>query len=129
VSGDPERIALVAAEMVAHFEKRLEAMDGKAMVVCMSRRIAVDLYDALITLRPDWASCKDDDAEAEKRRTCVVKVVMTGSADDGPDWQPHIRSEDKRRKLANRFKDAKDPFRIVIVRDPATAGLTGFNAP
>ena len=123
--GDPKRIALVAADMVAHFEKRLEAMDGKAMIVCMSRRIAVDLYNALIALRPHWASAKDDDDD-EKAKTCVVKVVMTGSADDGPHWQPHIRSKEKRRKLANRFKDAKDPFRIVIVRD---MWLTGFDAP
>jgi type I restriction enzyme R subunit len=84
--GDPKRIRLVAADLVAHFEKRLEAMDGKAMIVCMSRRICVDLYKALIKLRPDWASAKDDDAEAEKGRGCVVKVVMTGSAEDGPDW-------------------------------------------
>jgi type I restriction enzyme, R subunit len=124
--GDPKRIALIAADMVSHFEKRLEAMDGKAMIVCMSRRIAVDLYSALIALRPEWASAKGDDADAEQDRACVVKVVMTGSADDGPDWQPHIRSKDKRRKLANRFKDAKDPFRIVIVRD---MWLTGFDAP
>jgi type I restriction enzyme R subunit len=124
--GDPKRIALVAADMVTHFEKRVEAMDGKAMIVCMSRRIAVDLYNALIALRPEWASAKDDDAEAEKGKACIVKVVMTGSADDGPNWQPHIRSKDKRRKLANRFKDAKDPFRIVIVRD---MWLTGFDAP
>ncbi|HMP71880.1 MAG TPA: HsdR family type I site-specific deoxyribonuclease [Kiritimatiellia bacterium] len=111
--GDPKRIALIAADLVAHFEKRLEAMDGKAMVVCMSRRICVDLYDALIKLRPGW--------EEE-----TLKVVMTGSAEDGPDWQPHIRSKDKRRALANRFKDAKDPFKIVIVRD---MWLTGFDAP
>ena len=124
--GDPKRIALIAADLVAHFEKRVEAMDGKAMIVCMSRRIAVDLYNALIALRPDWASAKDDDAEIEKDRNCLVKVVMTGSAEDGPDCQPHIRSKDKRRKLANRFKDAKDPFRIVIVRD---LWLTGFDAP
>jgi hypothetical protein len=124
--GDPKRIALVAADMVAHFQKRWEAMDGKAMIVCMSRRIAVDLYNAIIALRPDWASAKDDDAEAEKGKACVVKVVMTGSADDGPDWQPHIRNKEKRRHLANRFKDAKDPFRIVIVRD---MWLTGFDAP
>jgi type I restriction enzyme R subunit len=124
--GDPKRIAMIAGDMVAHFEKRLEAMDGKAMIVCMSRRIAVDLYNALIAIRPDWASTKGDDAEAEKGKSCVVKVVMTGSADDGPDWQQHIRSKDKRRKLANRFKDAKDPFRIVIVRD---MWLTGFDAP
>jgi type I restriction enzyme R subunit len=124
--GDPKRIALIAADLVAHFERRLEAMDGKAMIVCMSRRICVDMYDALIRLRPDWASAWDDDPDAEQGRACVVKVVMTGSADDGPDWQPHIRSKDKRRKLANRFKDSKDPFRIVIVRD---MWLTGFDAP
>jgi type I restriction enzyme R subunit len=124
--GDPKRIALIAADLVEHFEKRLEAMDGKAMVVCMSRRICVDLHEALVKLRPDWASAPDDDAEAEKGKACVVKVIMTGSADDGPEWQPHIRNKDKRRKLANRFKDSKDPFRIVIVRD---MWLTGFDAP
>jgi type I restriction enzyme, R subunit len=111
--GDPKRIALVAADLVAHFEKRLEAMDGKAMIVCMSRRICVDLYNALIQLRPEWAQD-------------TLKVVMTGSAADGPDWQPHIRSKDARRKLANRFKVPADPFQIVIVRD---MWLTGFDAP
>jgi type I restriction enzyme R subunit len=124
--GDPKRIALVASDLVAHFEKRVEAMDGKAIVVCMSRRICVDLYEALIKLRPDWASAKDDDAEAEAHGSCVAKVIMTGSADDGPEWQPHIRNKEKRRALANRFKDSKDPFRIVIVRD---MWLTGFDAP
>lgn len=124
--GDPKRVALIAADLVAHFEKRLEAMDGKAMVVCMSRRICVDLHNALIKLRPEWASAEGDDSEAEKSKACVVKVVMTGSADDGPEWQQHIRNKDKRRKLANRFKDSKDPFRIVIVRD---MWLTGFDAP
>ncbi len=124
--GDPKRIALIAADMVTHFEKRAEAMDGKAMIVCMSRRICVDIYGALIKLRPDWASAKDDDAEAENSKTWVVKVVMTGSAEDGPDWQPHIRNKEKRRKLANRFKDSRDPFSIVIVRD---MWLTGFDAP
>ena len=124
--GDPKRVTLIAADLVTHFEKRWEAMDGKAMIVCMSRRICVDLYAELIKLRPDWASAQDDDGEAEKARKCVVKVVMTGSADDGPDWQPHIRNKEKRRKLANRFKDSQDPFRIVIVRD---MWLTGFDAP
>ena len=90
--GDPKRIALVAADLVAHFEKRLEAMDGKAMIVCMSRRICVDLYNALIQLRPEWAQD-------------ILKVVMTGSADDGPDWQPHIRSKEARASwpTASRF--------------------------
>ncbi len=111
--GDPKRIALIAADLVTHFEKRVEAMDGKAMIVCMSRRICVDLFNALIKLRPEW------DAE-------TLKVVMTGSAEDGPEWQRHIGNKEKRRKLANRFKDAKDPFKIVIVRD---MWLTGFDAP
>ncbi len=111
--GDPKRIALVAADLVAHFEKRVEAMDGKAMIVCMSRRICVDLYDALIKLRPEW--------EAE-----TLKVVMTGSAEDGPEWQKHIGNKQRRRELANQFKDAKNPFKIVIVRD---MWLTGFDAP
>jgi type I restriction enzyme R subunit len=111
--GDPKRIALVAADLVAHFEKRVEAMDGKAMIVCMSRRICVDLYDALIALRPEW--------EAE-----TLKVVMTGSAEDGPAWQKHIGSKKQRRELANQFKDARNPFKIVIVRD---MWLTGFDAP
>jgi type I restriction enzyme, R subunit len=124
--GDPKRIALVAADLVAHFERRLEAMDGKAMIVCMSRRIAVDLYDALIALRPDWAGASGDDADAEQAKACVVKVVMTGSAEDGPAWQKHIRSKAQRRAMATRFKNAKDPFRIVIVRD---MWLTGFDAP
>ncbi len=124
--GDPKRLALIAADLVTHFEKRVEAMNGKAMVVCMSRRICVDLYDALIKLRPEWASAKDDNKEAEGSRACVAKVIMTGSADDGPEWQPHIRTKEKRRGLAHRFKDSKDPFRIVIVRD---MWLTGFDAP
>jgi len=124
--GDPKRIALIAKDLVEHFEKRLEAMNGKAMVVCMSRRICVDLHEAILKLRPDWASAKDDDPDSEKGKACVVKVVMTGSASDGPEWQQHIRNKEKRRKLANRFKDSKDPFRIVIVRD---MWLTGFDAP
>ena len=124
--GDSKRIALIAADLVQHYERRLEAMDGKAMVVCMSRRICVDLYNAIIKLRPEWASAKDDDSEAEKKQACVVKIVMTGSAEDGPDWQPHIRNKQRRRELATRFKDSKDPFRIVIVRD---MWLTGFDAP
>jgi len=111
--GDPKRIALVAADLVAHFEKRVEAMDGKAMIVCMSRRICVDLYNALIKLRPEW--------EAE-----TLKVVMTGSAEDGPEWQKHIGNKKQRRDLANQFKDATHPFKIVIVRD---MWLTGFDAP
>jgi type I restriction enzyme R subunit len=124
--GSEKRIRLIAEDLVQHFERRLEAMDGKAMVVCMSRRICVDLYNELIKLRPDWASAESDDVEAEKKKQTVVKIVMTGSADDGADWQPHIRSKLRRKALATRFKDTKDPFRIVIVRD---MWLTGFDAP
>ncbi|WP_425491670.1 HsdR family type I site-specific deoxyribonuclease [Haloferula luteola] len=111
--GDPKRIGLIAADLVAHFEKRVEAMEGKAMIVCMSRRICVDLYDALIQLRPEWA----EDA---------LKVVMTGSAADGPEWQKHLTTKKQRRDLANRFKNSSDPFKLVIVRD---MWLTGFDAP
>lgn len=111
--GDPKRIALIAKDLVAHFEKRVEAMEGKAMIVCMSRRICVDLYEALIALRPDWA---DE----------TLKVVMTGSAADGPAYQKHITTKKQRRELANRFKNPKDPFKLVIVRD---MWLTGFDAP
>lgn len=121
--GNPKRIDLIAADLVKHYERRLEAMEGKAMIVCMSRRICVDLYNAIIKLRPEWASgANDDDAS----KSCVIKIVMTGSAEDGPEWQQHIRNKDKRRKLAARFKDPKDPFKIVIVRD---MWLTGFDAP
>jgi type I restriction enzyme R subunit len=116
--GTEKRLKLVAEDLVRHFEERLEAMDGKAMIVCMSRRICVDLYDQIVTLRPSWNS-KNDDAG-------VLKVVMTGSAADGPEWQRHIRDKRRREALAKRFKIAKDPFKIVIVRD---MWLTGFDVP
>lgn len=124
--GDDKRIKLVVADLVQHLERRWEAMDGKAMIVCMSRRICVAVYNELIRLRPAWAGAKDDNVDAESAQPCVAKIVMTGSAEDGPDWQPHIRNKERRRQLANRFKDSKDPFRIVIVRD---MWLTGFDAP
>lgn len=121
--GNPKRINLIAEDLVKHYGRRLEAMEGKAMIVCMSRRICVDMFNALIKLRPEWASGPNDD---DSGKSCVMKVVMTGSAEDGPDWQQHIRNKDKRRKLAARFKDSKDSFKIVIVRD---MWLTGFDAP
>src|SRR5437867_2169547 len=113
----------IAADLVKHYQRRLEAMEGKAMIVCMSRRICVEMYNAIIKLRPGWASEPNDD---DNGKSCVAKIVMTGSAEDGPDWQQHIRNKDRRRKLAARFKDSKDPFKIVIVRD---MWLTGFDAP
>ena len=116
--GTEKRIGLVAKDIIAHFEKRLEIMDGKAMIVCMSRRICVDMYNAIIKLRPEWHS--DDDAKG------VVKIVMSGSASDEPSWQPHIRTKAGREAIAKRFKDPSDPLKLVIVRD---MWLTGFDCP
>jgi len=118
VVGSETRIQLIARDLVEHFETRLATMDGKAMVVVMSRRIAVDLYRELVALRPAWHGDGDDQG--------TLKVVMTGSASDPLDWQPHIRNKKRRETLAERFRDARDPFRIVIVRD---MWLTGFDAP
>ena len=102
--GDPKRIALITADLVTHFDKRVEAMEGRAMIVCMSRHICVDLFNALTKLRPEW------DEE-------TLKVVMTGSAEDGPEWQRHIGNKTQRRDLAKQFKNAKDPFKIMIARN------------
>jgi type I restriction enzyme R subunit len=118
VVGAERRLELLAKDIVEHFEKRLEALDGKAMIVCMSRRICVELYREIVRLRPGW-ECTDDERGA-------LKVVMTGSAADPANWQPHIRSKPRREALANRFRDPQDPFRIVLVRD---MWLTGFDAP
>jgi type I restriction enzyme R subunit len=116
--GSENRLALVARDLVDHYENRLAAMDGKAMVVCMSRRIAVELYRQVVALRPEWHGAGDDEGS--------IKVVMTGSASDPLAMQPHIRNKPRRETLAGRFRDPADPFRIVIVRD---MWLTGFDAP
>ena len=116
--GSDKRLALVARDMVAHFEDRVAALDGKAMVVCMSRRICVKLYDEIVKLRPDWHSA-DDTAGA-------VKIVMTGAASDPQAWQQHIGNKARRDLLAKRARDASDPLKLVIVRD---MWLTGFDAP
>lgn len=116
--GSEKRLAMVAADLVQHFEDRVAAMDGKAMVVCMSRRICVALYNQIIALRPDWHN--DDDAGG------LVKVVMTGSAADPQAWQPHIGTKARRDLLAKRAKDPRDSLKLVIVRD---MWLTGFDAP
>ena len=118
IVGAEKRLDLVARDIVEHFEGRLEAMEGKAMIVCTSRRICVDLYDKISDLRPEWHG--EDDEEGR------MKVVMTGSAADPEGWQPHIRAKARRESLANRFRDPEDPFQIVIVRD---MWLTGFDAP
>jgi len=116
--GSEKRLALVAKDLVAHFENRVAALDGKAMVVCMSRRICVALYNEIIKLRSDWGST-DDNAGA-------IKIVMTGAASDPPEWQPHIGNKARRDLLAKRARNTKDPLKLVIVRD---MWLTGFDAP
>ncbi|MCZ8294434.1 MAG: type I restriction endonuclease subunit R [Hylemonella sp.] len=116
--GSQPRIQKVAADIVAHFENRLSVMDGKAMVVAMSREICVHLYNAIVALRPDWHS----DAPA----LGAIKVVMTGSASDKALLKPHIYPKDVRKRLETRFKNPADPFKLVIVRD---MWLTGFDAP
>ena len=118
VVGAEPRLALIAKDIVAHFEKRTEAMVGKAMIVCMSRRICIALYRQLAALRPRWHHEEDDKGE--------MKVVMTGAASDPTDWQPHIRNKPQREALANRFRDPDDAFGVAIVRD---MWLTGFDAP
>lgn len=117
IVGSENRIQLIAEDIVEHFEQRQKVMQGKAMIVGMSRRICVALHDAIIKLRPDWYSPDDNKGQ--------IKVVMTGSAQD-TDWQEHIRTKKRRKELANRMKDPKDPLQLVIVRD---MWLTGFDAP
>ena len=116
--GTEKRLALVADDIITHFEERLDAMDGKAMVVCMSRRICVDLYNAIVEKRPEWHG--EDDKQG------FIKVVMTGEASEDESWQPHIRNKARREELAVRFKKPDDPLKFVIVRD---MWLTGFDAP
>ena len=118
VVGAEKRIQLVARDLVKHFEERLAAMEGKAMVVCMSRRICMDLHDELVRLRPDWYDREDERG--------AIKVVMTGSASEGPRVAEHARNKARREGLAKRFRDPKDHLKLVIVRD---MWLTGFDAP
>ena len=124
VVGSENRIRLIARDLVDHFERRADAMfrltgdEGKAMIVCMSRRICMDLYDEILKLRPAWYDEEDDKG--------VIKVVMTGNASEGPRVAGHARNKPRREALAQRFRNPKDSFRIVIVRD---MWLTGFDAP
>ena len=118
IVGAPKRVKLVAEDIVSHFETQQETFEGKAMVVCMSRRICVALYEEMAALRPDWAD--DDDAEGR------VKIVMTGGNADPPEWQKHIGAAKRRSDMAKRFKKPDDPLQIVIVCD---MWLTGFDVP
>jgi len=118
IVGSDTRITQIATDIVKHFEARQEAIEGKAMVVCMSRRICVELYNEIAKIKPKWVH-KDDDKG-------VMKVIMTGSASDGPEWQKHIRDKRKRRELGETFKDSDSSFKLAIVRD---MWLTGFDVP
>ena len=118
VVGSPNRIKQLAKDIVEHFEEKQKTIDGKAMIVCMSRRICVDLYDEIIKLRPSW---HNDDVNKG-----VIKVVMTGSAADEERLQEHIGGKQRRDTLAKRMKDPNDELKLVIVRD---MWLTGFDVP
>jgi len=118
VVGSENRIKTIARDMVEHWESRSSVLEGKAMFVTMSRRIAIELHNEIVKLRPQWYDSDDDKGK--------IKVIMTGSAADGPEWQDHIRNKQRRQHLAERMKDPDDPLSIVIVRD---MWLTGFDAP
>lgn len=118
IVGNERRLALIAKDIVQHFEARNSVLDGKAMIVCMSRRICVDLYSEIRKIRPEWHS--DEDTEG------AIKVVMTGSSSDPLNFQAHVRNKAKRKALGERLKDPKDSLKIAIVRD---MWLTGFDAP
>jgi type I restriction enzyme R subunit len=118
LAGSDKRGQKVAQDIVEHFEQRQQALFGKAMIVAMSRRIAIDLYRAIVAQRPEWH--REDDKEGK------IKIVMTGNSSDPPDWQPYIGTKRHREELAKRMKDAQDPLQIVIVRD---MWLTGLDVP
>ena len=118
VVGAEKRLAMVAKDLVEHFENRVVGMDGKAMIVCMSRRVCVALYNQIIRLRSEWHS-EDDESGA-------LKIVMTGAASDPQEWQQHVGGKARRELLAKRAKGPEDPLKLVIVRD---MWLTGFDAP
>jgi len=116
--GTEKRINLVAEDLVKHFEARQDELVGKGLIVCMSRRICVEMYNALIGLRPEWHSDDDDKG--------AIKIVMSGTASDKAEWQPHIRSKARREDIAKRFKKSESDLKLVIVRD---MWLTGFDCP
>ncbi|MES2971400.1 MAG: type I restriction endonuclease subunit R [Patescibacteria group bacterium] len=118
IVGNGKRIERIASDIGEHFENRQDVMDGKGMIVVMSRRIAVDLYNAITQIRPDWHS--EDDTQG------FIKVVMTGSAGDPLEWQQHIRNKQRRSRLAERMKQSDSDLKMVIVCD---MWLTGFDAP
>lgn len=118
IVGNPNRLQKIAEDLVYHFEQRNAVLDGKAMIVCMSRRICVELYEAIIKIRPLWHSDDDDKGK--------IKVIMTGSSSDALKMQAHIRNKPRRKAIGDRLKNPNDPLKLVIVRD---MWLTGFDAP
>jgi type I restriction enzyme R subunit len=118
IVGDDHRIAKIADDIVYHYEQRSSVLEGKAMIVCMSRRICVELYDAIIKLRPQWHD--EDDTKG------TIKVIMTGSATDPVPWQQHVRNKLRRKAIGERMKNPEDGLKLVIVRD---MWLTGFDVP
>jgi type I restriction enzyme R subunit len=118
IVGHKDRLAIIAKDIIDHYEKRQSAFEGKAMIVAMSRRIAVELYDAIRKIRPDWHS--------EDKKKGAVKVIMTSASSDPESWQIHNTSKDDRKAIGERFKDPDDELKLVIVRD---MWLTGFDAP
>ncbi len=118
IVGHKDRLKTVAQDVVDHFEKRQEVFEGKAMFVSMSRRIAVELYEEIIALRPHWHD--------EDKRKGMIKVIMTSSSSDPATWQIHNTTKQERKLLGDRLKDPHDPLKMVIVRD---MWLTGFDAP
>ena len=118
IVGNEKRLKNIASDIVNHFEQRQTVFEGKGLIVAMSRRIAVLLYDEIIKLRPNWHSTDDSKG--------VIKVIMTGSSSDDSSYQQHIRNKEKRKAIGERLKDPKDELKLVIVRD---MWLTGFDAP
>jgi type I restriction enzyme R subunit len=118
IVGAEKRVTEIAADIVSHWEKRQQTEVGKGLIVCMSRRICVDLYNQIVKLRPEWHS--EDDTRGK------IKVVITGSASDGPEMNAHVRNKEALKKLKARAKDPDDELELVIVRD---MWLTGFDSP
>jgi len=118
VAGSPERIKRLAKDIINHFEQRAKIINGKAMIVCMSRRICIDLHNVLKELKPEWYHKEDTKG--------FMKIIMTGAAKDPLEWQEHVRNKTKRKELGDNFKDPENPIKIAIVRD---MWLTGFDVP
>jgi type I restriction enzyme R subunit len=118
IVGHRDRLRVIANDVVEHFEKRREVFEGKGMIVCMSRRIAVELYEEIIKIRPNWHN-KDLDKGS-------IKVVMTSTSSDPESWQIHNTTKQNRKAIGERFKNENDPLQLVIVRD---MWLTGFDVP